>query len=44
MLKDLTPGDEVKVTHIDRPARPTFDLFAIITRIRGCRRTIPQPG
>src|SRR6201998_2306999 len=30
MLKALTPGDVVTVTRIDRLARSTFDLFAIV--------------
>lgn len=29
----LAPGDEVIVTRIDRLARSTFDLFAIVKRI-----------
>src|SRR5580704_14572694 len=33
MLKDLAPGDVVTVTRIDRLARSTFDLFAIVKRI-----------
>src|SRR6202047_4868147 len=33
MLKDITPGDVVTVTRIDRLARSTFDLFAIVKRI-----------
>jgi DNA invertase Pin-like site-specific DNA recombinase len=33
MLKVLTLGDVVTVTRIDRLARSTFDLFAIIKRI-----------
>jgi hypothetical protein len=33
MLKRLAPGDEVTVTRIDRLARSTFDLFAIVKRI-----------
>ena len=33
MLKHLTPGDVVTVTRIDRLARSTFDLFAIVKRI-----------
>jgi DNA invertase Pin-like site-specific DNA recombinase len=31
MLKQLTAGDLVTVTRIDRLARSTFDLFAIVT-------------
>jgi DNA invertase Pin-like site-specific DNA recombinase len=33
MLKDVTPGDVVTVTRIDRLARSTFDLFATVKRI-----------
>src|SRR5918997_4899499 len=33
MLKALAPGDVVTVTRIDRLARSTFDLFAIVRRI-----------
>src|SRR3954449_4888907 len=33
MLAKLAPGDVVTVTRIDRLARSTFDLFAIIKRI-----------
>src|SRR5689334_12198971 len=33
MLDKLGPGDVVTVTRIDRLARSTFDLFAIIKRI-----------
>src|SRR4051794_38564839 len=33
MLDRLAPGDVVTVTRIDRLARSTFDLFAIIKRI-----------
>jgi DNA invertase Pin-like site-specific DNA recombinase len=33
MLKALAPGDVVTVTRIDRLARSTFDLFAIVKRI-----------
>src|SRR3569832_1564011 len=33
MLDHLTPGDVVIVTRIDRLARSTFDLFAIVKRI-----------
>jgi DNA invertase Pin-like site-specific DNA recombinase len=32
MLKALAPGDVVMVTRIDRLARSTFDLFAIVNR------------
>ena len=33
LLKDLTDGDVVTVTRIDRLARSTFDLFAVVKRI-----------
>jgi DNA invertase Pin-like site-specific DNA recombinase len=33
MLKALVPGDVVTVTRIDRLARLTFDLFAIVKQI-----------
>jgi DNA invertase Pin-like site-specific DNA recombinase len=33
ILKDITPGDVVTVTRIDRLARSAFDLFAIVKRI-----------
>src|SRR5580704_3538784 len=33
MLDTLAPGDVVTVTRIDRLARSTFDLFAIVKRI-----------
>jgi DNA invertase Pin-like site-specific DNA recombinase len=33
MLKGLATGDVVTVTRIDRLARSTFDLFAIVKRI-----------
>src|SRR3954452_16586241 len=33
MVKHLTPGDTVIVTRIDRLARSTFDLFAIVKQI-----------
>ena len=33
ILNNLTPGDVVTVTRIDRLARSTFDLFAIIKQI-----------
>jgi hypothetical protein len=34
MLNALAPGDVVTVTRIDRLARSTFDLFAIVKQIR----------
>jgi DNA invertase Pin-like site-specific DNA recombinase len=33
LLKELTPGTVVTVTRIDRLARSTFDLFAIVKQI-----------
>src|SRR5205814_324142 len=33
LLNGLAPGDVVTVTRIDRLARSTFDLFAIVKRI-----------
>ena len=33
LLKELVPGDVVILTRIDRLARSTFDLFAIVKRI-----------
>jgi DNA invertase Pin-like site-specific DNA recombinase len=33
LLKAIAPGDVVTVTRIDRLARSTFDLFAIVRRI-----------
>jgi DNA invertase Pin-like site-specific DNA recombinase len=33
MLRSLTPGDVLTVTRIDRLARSTFDLFAIVKQI-----------
>jgi hypothetical protein len=33
MLDRLAPGDVATVTHIDRLARGTFDLFGIVKRI-----------
>jgi DNA invertase Pin-like site-specific DNA recombinase len=33
MLKHLAPGDVVTVARIDRLARSTFDLFAIVKQI-----------
>jgi DNA invertase Pin-like site-specific DNA recombinase len=53
MLGKLAPGDVVTVTRIDRLARSTFDLFAIVKRIvdaeaqfrsLGNRRPIPAPA
>jgi Resolvase, N terminal domain len=46
MLKDITPGDVVTVTRIDRLARSTFDLFATVKRIvdaGGQFRSLAEP-
>ena len=46
MLKVLSAGDVVTVTRIDRLARSTFDLFAIVKRITdagGQFRSIAEP-
>jgi DNA invertase Pin-like site-specific DNA recombinase len=46
MLKDITPGDVVTVTRIDRLARSTFDLFAIVKQIvdaGGQFRSLAEP-
>jgi DNA invertase Pin-like site-specific DNA recombinase len=46
MLKNLVPGDVVTVTRIDRLARSTFDLFAIIKQIvdaGGQFRSLAEP-
>jgi DNA invertase Pin-like site-specific DNA recombinase len=46
MLKDLAPGDMVTVTRIDRLARSTFDLFAIVKQIvdaGGQFRSLAEP-
>jgi DNA invertase Pin-like site-specific DNA recombinase len=46
LLKALAPGDVVTVTRIDRLARSTFDLFAIVKRIvdSGMRfRSLAEP-
>ena len=46
MLKALTPGDVVTVTRIDRLARSTFDLFAIVKRIVDAKaqfRSLAEP-
>jgi DNA invertase Pin-like site-specific DNA recombinase len=46
MLDRLTPGDVVTVTRIDRLARSTFDLFAIVKRIvdaGGQFRSLAEP-
>jgi DNA invertase Pin-like site-specific DNA recombinase len=46
LLRDLRPGDVVTVTRIDRLARSTFDLFAIVKRIvdaGGQFRSLAEP-
>jgi DNA invertase Pin-like site-specific DNA recombinase len=46
MLGKLGPGDVVTVTRIDRLARSTFDLFAIVKRIvdaEGQFRSLAEP-
>src|SRR5882762_11804563 len=46
LLKALAPGDVVTVTRIDRLARSTFDLFAILKRIvdaGGQFRSLAEP-
>jgi DNA invertase Pin-like site-specific DNA recombinase len=46
MLKDITPGSVVTVTRIDRLARSTFDLFAIVKQIveaGGQFRSLAEP-
>jgi DNA invertase Pin-like site-specific DNA recombinase len=46
MLGKLAPGDMVTVTRIDRLARSTFDLFAIVKRIVDAKaqfRSLAQP-
>src|SRR3954470_19768670 len=46
MLGKLGPGDVVTVTRIDRLARSTFDLFAIVKRIvdvGGQFRSLAEP-
>ena len=46
MLKAIRPGDVVTVTRIDRLARSTFDLFAIvkaITDVDGQFRSLAEP-
>src|ERR1700680_3238897 len=46
MLKALAPGDVVTVTRIDRLARSTFDLFAIVKQIvaaKGQFRSLAEP-
>jgi DNA invertase Pin-like site-specific DNA recombinase len=46
MLRKLEPGDVVTVTRIDRLARSTFDLFAIVKQIvdaKGQFRSLAEP-
>jgi DNA invertase Pin-like site-specific DNA recombinase len=46
MLGTLTPGDVVTVTRIDRLARSTFDLFAIVKQIVDAKaqfRSLAEP-
>jgi DNA invertase Pin-like site-specific DNA recombinase len=46
MLGKLAPGDMVTVTRIDRLARSTFDLFAIVKRIVDAKaqfRSLAEP-
>src|SRR5208283_3099593 len=46
MLKAVVPGDVVTVTRIDRLARSTFDLFAIVKQIvdaKGQFRSLAEP-
>ena len=46
MLDHLAPGDVVTVTRIDRLARSTFDLFAIVKQIvdaKGQFRSLAEP-
>src|SRR5271170_6544254 len=46
LLKAITPGDVVTVTRIDRLARSTFDLFAIVKQIvdaKGQFRSLAEP-
>jgi len=46
MLKALSPGDVVTVTRIDRLARSTFDLFAIVKQIVDAKaqfRSLAEP-
>src|SRR3954447_23354293 len=46
MLAKLAPGDVVTVTRIDRLARSTFDLFAIVKRIVDAKaqfRSLAEP-
>src|SRR5260370_25673864 len=42
MLNCLAPGDVVTVTRIDRLARSTFDLFAIVQQIVDAQAQFPS--
>jgi DNA invertase Pin-like site-specific DNA recombinase len=44
MLGKLGPGDVVTVTRIDRLARSTFDLFAIVKRIVDAKAQFRSPA
>jgi len=44
MLKTIVPGDVVGAPRIDRLARSTFDLFAIVKRIVDAGRQFKSPG
>jgi DNA invertase Pin-like site-specific DNA recombinase len=44
MLKHLAPGDVVTVTLIDRLARSTFDLFAIVKQIVDAKAQFRSPA
>src|ERR1700676_2742923 len=46
MLKAIAPGDVVTVTRVDRLARSTFDLFAIVKQIADAKaqfRSLAEP-
>ena len=46
LLSEVAPGDVVTVTRIDRLARSTFDLFAVVKRIvyaKGQFRSLEEP-
>jgi hypothetical protein len=44
VLKHLAPGDVVTVTRIDRLARSTFDLFAIVKQIVDAKAQFRSPA
>jgi DNA invertase Pin-like site-specific DNA recombinase len=44
MLETLVPGDVVTVTRIDRLARSTFDLFAIVKQIVDAKAQFRSPA